>query len=175
MKPLREVAEAYMALSEAQRQLRDGACEDAAGSCHKAMRISRTIPSAEAFDHDGFDAFCHATLSDALGRIEKFDDCLRSADTALRYFNRRGELNQEEGQLWITAVFSRALALEALGSLSEALAEFGKATEMLAERKGDMPRKEVLLAMASERIARLQAQARPEKPSGYRAWWEFWS
>lgn len=175
MKPLREVAEAYMALGDAERQLRDNSYEDAAASCRKAMEVSRTISKEEAFDHAGFDAFCYASLSLALGRLRKFDDCLQAADLALRYFNRRGELNQEDGKLWITAVFSRALALEALGRTSEALGEFRKAGEMLAERKGEMAGSDALRSEADERIAHLEGIVEPGKKAGYKAWWEFWS
>jgi len=175
MKPLREVAEAYMALGEAERQLRDSLYEDAAGNCRKAMEVSRTISPEEAFDHAGFDAFCLASLSLALGRLRKFDECLQVADNALRYFNRRGELNQEDGKLWITAVFSRALALEALGRTSEALGEFRKAGEMLAERNGEMVGKEALKGEVGERIAHLEGVVEPGKKAGYKAWWEFWS
>jgi tetratricopeptide (TPR) repeat protein len=175
MKPLKEVAGSYMALADAQRQLLDGSYEEAAANCRKAMEISRTMPPEEAFDHAGFDAFCHAGLSEALARLRMFDDALLSADIALRHFNRRGELNQDEGKLWIASVFSRALALDGLGRSTEALAEFRKATEMLAERKGVTPGKDVLLAEAAERIAVLGKSANPGKPAGYKAWWEFWS
>lgn len=175
MKPLREVALAYMALAEAERQILDGSNDAAADSCRKAMETSRTIPAEEAFDHEGFDAFCHARLSEALSRLGHFEECLGSADKALYYFNRRGELNQENGKLWITAVFSRALALEALGRNADALAEFRKAGEMLEERKGDMPGKEMLRSIAVSRTIQIQAGLKKEKTSGYKAWWEFWS
>ena len=66
MKPLKEVAGAYLALSEAQRQLVAGAFDEAAANCRKAMEISHTMPPEEAFDHAGFDAFCHAGLAEAL-------------------------------------------------------------------------------------------------------------
>jgi len=164
-----------MALADAQRQLLDGSCEEAAANCRKAMEISRSMPPEEAFDHAGFDAFCHASLSEALARLGIFDEALLSADVALRYFNRRGELNQDEGKLWITSVFSRALALDGLGRGTEALSEFRKASEMVAERKGDTPGKDAILATAAERIAELGKSAKPGKPSGYKAWWEFWS
>ncbi|NTU93300.1 MAG: DUF3856 domain-containing protein [Chlorobiaceae bacterium] len=175
MKPLREVAESYMALADAQRQLREGAYEEAAASCRKAMEVSRTMPPEEAFDHIGFDAFCHAGLAEAQGRLGLFEASLNAADLALRYFNRRGELNQDEGKLWIMAVFSRAMALDGLGRGSDALAEYRKASEMLAERKGEMPGREQLLVEAAKCIAVLERSVKPGKPSGYKAWWEFWS
>ena len=175
MKPLREVAESYMALADAQRQLLEGDYEEAAASCRKAMESSRRMPPEEAFDHDGFDAFCHAGLAEALARLGSNEDALRSADLALKYFNRRGELNQDEGKLWIMAVFSRALALDGLGRSRDAIAEFRKASEMLSERKGETPGKEKLLAEAAGRIAELERSVKPEKPEGYKAWWEFWS
>ena len=175
MKPLREVAESYMALADAQRQLLDGSYEDAAANCRKAMESSRRMPPEEAFDHAGFDAFCHAGLAEALGRVGSYEAALESADLALRYFNRRGELNQDEGKLWIMAVFSRALALDGLGRSRDALAEFRKASEMLGERKGEMPGREALIAEAAGRIAVLERSVKPEKPAGYKAWWEFWS
>jgi tetratricopeptide (TPR) repeat protein len=178
MKPLREVAESYMALADAQRQLREGAYEEAAANCRKAMEVSRTMPPEEAFDHDGFDAFCHAGLAEALCRLRSFDESLNSADRALRYFNRRGELNQDEGKLWIAAVYSRATALDGLGRGQEALAEFRKVSEMIAERKGETPGKEEFLSSAAECIARLERTVKPgssAKPAGYKAWWEFWS
>jgi tetratricopeptide (TPR) repeat protein len=176
MKPLKEVAGAYMALADAQRQLLEGSYEDAAASCRRAMEISRTMPPEEAFDHAGFDAFCHAGLSESLARLRQFDEALLSTDIALRHFNRRGELNQDEGKLWIASVFSRALALDGFGRSAEALAEFRKASEMLAERKGETPGKEALLAEAAERIAELGKSVKPGgKPPGYKAWWEFWS
>ncbi len=175
MKPLREVAESYMALADAQRQLLEGAYEAAAASCRKAMDSSRRMPPEEAFDHAGFDAFCHAGLAEALARLGSNEAALHSADLALNYFNRRGELNQDEGKLWIMAVFSRALALDGLGRGADALKEFRKASEMLAERKGETPAREALLAEAAGRIDALGSLAKPEKPAGYRAWWEFWS
>ncbi|NTU59356.1 MAG: DUF3856 domain-containing protein [Chlorobiaceae bacterium] len=175
MKPLKEVAGAYMALSDAQRQLLAGSYEEAASNCRKAMEISRTMPPEEAFDHAGFDAFCHAGLAEAQARLRMFDDALRSADVALRHFNRRGELNQDEGKLWIASVFSRALALDGLGRGAEALSEFRKASEMIAERKGEMPGRDALLAEATQRMAELGKSAKSGKPEGYKAWWEFWS
>jgi tetratricopeptide (TPR) repeat protein len=175
MKPLREVAGAYLALSGAQHQLVAGEYEEAAANCRKAMEISRTMPPEEAFDHTGFEAFCHAALAEALARLGIWDDALQSADLALRYFNRRGELNQDEGKLWIMAVFSRAMALDGLGRGREALPEFRKASEMLAERKGEMPGRETLAAEAAARISGLERSVKPEKPAGYKAWWEFWS
>jgi len=175
MKPLREVALAYKALSDAERQFHDGAYEAAVESCTKAMDESRTIPTEEAFDHAGFDAFCHAILSAVLGGLGRFEESLVSADTALYYFNRRGELNQEDGKLWIKAVFSRALALEGLGRKGDALAEFRKAGEMLAERKGELQGREELRQLIDERIALLQPAVSANSKPGYKAWWEFWS
>ncbi|MEI8033566.1 MAG: DUF3856 domain-containing protein [Chlorobiaceae bacterium] len=175
MKPLREVAEAYMALAEAERQMLDGAYAEAGESCRRAMALSRTIPYEEAFDHDGFDAFCYASLSSAEGNLGSFEECLASADRALYYFNRRGELNKEDGKLWIKAVFSRAHALDALGRCREALGEFRKAGEMLMERKGELPGKEELRQSIELNIARLEAALPSLTRPGYKAWWEFWS
>ncbi len=175
MKPLKEVAGSYMALADAQRQILEGSYEAAAANCRKAMEISRSMPPEEAFDHAGFDAFCHAGLSEALARQGMFEESLRSADIALRHFNRRGELNQDDGKLWIASVFSRALALDGLGRGGEALSEYRKASEMVLERKGDTPGKEALLATATERIEQLGKLSKSGKPSGYKAWWEFWS
>jgi tetratricopeptide (TPR) repeat protein len=175
MKPLREVAESYMALANAQRQLLEGSYEEAAANCRKAMDVSRTMPPEEAFDHIGFDAFCNAGLAEALARLGLFTESLQSADIALHHFNRRGELNQDEGKLWISAVFSRALAFDGLGRKREALDEYRKASEMVAERKADTPGRETMLAEAAGRIAELERSVKPEKPAGYKAWWEFWS
>lgn len=174
MKPLREVARAYMALSEAERQLGEGSYAEAAASCRSAMESARTIPAEEAFDHEGFDAYCFARLSEALVSQDEFSGGLDAADKALRYFNRRGELNQDEGKLWIAAVFSRAFALEGLGNTDAALAEFRKGGEMVAERKGETPRREWYLAEVSKRTSRPESAEKKGK-EGYRAWWEFWS
>jgi len=174
MKPLKEVAGAYLALSEAQRQLVAGAYDEAAANCRKAMEISHTMPPEEAFDHAGFDAFCHAGLAEALAGLGSFDEALQSADKALYHFNRRGELNQDEGKLWISAVYSRALALDGLGRGSEALPEFKKVVEMIEERKSETPGKERMKEVASERITKIGASNQHKKP-GYKAWWEFWS
>lgn len=174
MKQLKEVAGAYLALSDAQRQLVAGEYDEAVANCRKAMEISHTMPPEEAFDHAGFDAFCHAGLAEALAGLGSFDEALESADKALYHFNRRGELNQDEGKLWISAVYSRALALDGLGRGAEAMPEFKKAVEMIEERKGETPGKERMMEVASDRIAQLGASNQQKKP-GYKAWWEFWS
>ncbi|MBN1929307.1 MAG: tetratricopeptide repeat protein [Chlorobiaceae bacterium] len=174
MKPLKEVAGAYLALSDAQRQLLESNYDDAAANCRKAMEISRTMPPEEAFDHAGFDAFCHAGLAEALAGLGSFDEALRSADKALHHFNRRGELNQDEGKLWISAVYSRALALDGLGRAEEAAPEFRKTIEMIDERKGETPGKERMKEVAAARITKIGASNQHKKP-GYKAWWEFWS
>ncbi|EAT58017.1 DUF3856 domain-containing protein [Chlorobium ferrooxidans] len=175
MKPLQEVAMAYKALSDAERHYLDGAYEAAAESCRKAMEESGKIPDTEAFDHSGFEAFCHASLSAATGRLCRFEESLASADRALYYFNRRGELNQDDGKLWIKAVFSRAIALEGLGRSGEALGEFRKSGEMLAERKGEMPGRDELKQQIDSSIAKLQSSVPSKSKPGYKAWWEFWS
>ncbi|MBV5319475.1 MAG: tetratricopeptide repeat protein [Chlorobium phaeobacteroides] len=175
MKPLREVAQAYMSLSDAGMQLQAGSYRDAAENCRKAMEMSRTISLEEAFDHEGFDAFCFATLSEAFWRLGRFEESLQSAEKALRYFNRRGELNQDEGKLWIAAVFSKAVALQETGSPEDAAGFFRTAGEMIAERKGELPGKEMLLQEIEERLALLEGSLNSKRKSGYKAWWEFWS
>ncbi|WP_076792902.1 DUF3856 domain-containing protein [Chlorobium sp. KB01] len=175
MKPLKEVALAYKALSDAERYYLDGAYEAAAESCRKAMEESGKIPDTEAFDHSGFEAFCHASLSASLGKLGRYQDSLASSDKALYYFNRRGELNQDDGKLWIKAVFSRAIALDGLGRSGEALGEFRKSGEMLAERKGEMPGRDELKQQIDSSIAKLQRSLPFNAKPGYKAWWEFWS
>ncbi len=175
MKPLREVGEAYMALATAERQILDGDFVASAQSSRKAMELSRMIPAEEAFDHHGFDAFCQASLALAEAKSDRFEECREASDSALHYFNRRGELNQEDGKFWIKAVFSRALALDALGQGKEALAEFRKAGEMIAERTGELPGKEEMQRTAQHAISRLESLYPGAKKPGYKAWWEFWS
>jgi len=174
MKPLKQVAQAYMALSEGEKKRQEGAFEEAASEYRCAMECSRTIPKEEVFDHGGFDALCHAGLSGALGKLDQYEESLVSAEIALRYFNRRGELNQDEGKQWITAVVSRALALARTGRSGEALNAFRMAGEMVAERKGELPDKETLQKMIGDNIAMLQTSM-PEDSAKRKAWWEFWS
>lgn len=174
MKPLKQVAQAYMALSEGEKGLQGGAFEDAVSEYQKAMTFTRAIPEEEVFDHDGFDALCHAGLAGALGKLDRYEESLASADKALRYFSRRGELHQDEGKQWITAVVSRALALARIGRTEEALEAFRVAGEMVAERKGELPGKEELQKMVAANIAMLQTSM-PKDKAKRKAWWEFWS
>ena len=175
MKPLVQVGQAYMALSEGEENLRKGLFEEAAASYSRAMIVSRTIPEDEAYDHQGFDALCHTGLSGALVKLEQFKEALASADIAMHYFNRRGELNQDEGKHWINAVRSRAAALEGTGRPEESLKAYQMVSEMIAERKGEMPDKEEQLSIIGEHISRLKSAVSGKKPAGYKAWWEFWS
>lgn len=178
MKPLIQVGQAYMALSQGEQKRQAALFDEAVESYNRAMQVSRTIPEEEAFDYSGFDALCHAGLSCSLVKLGRYSEALGSAEIALRYFNRRGELNQDEGKQWIAVVVSRAFALDELGRSKEALAEFRKAGEMIAERKGELPDKEELQRLIEEHIVKLQAAetALPDKKqTGYKAWWEFWS
>ena len=173
MKP---VGQAYMALSEGEKKLREGLFEEAAASYKRAMIVSRTIPEDEAYDHQGFDALCHTGLSGAMVELEQYTEALASADIALHYFNRRGELNQDEGKHWIAAVRNRAAALAGTGRPEEALQAYRMVTEMIAERKAETPDREELLRMIEQHIAKLQTAMPDKKPvRGYKAWWEFWS
>ncbi len=104
MKPLIQVGQSYLALSQGEQQLQDARYEEAAASYKRALEVSRTIPEEEAFDYDGFDALCHTGLSGAYIKLERYAEALQSADIGLRYFNRRGELQQDEGKQWIAAV-----------------------------------------------------------------------
>ena len=174
MKPLKQVAQAYMALSEGEKRLQEEAFEEAVSEYQKAMALTRTVPEEEVFDHDGFDALCHAGLSGAFAKLGRYEECLLSADNALRYFNRRGELHQDEGKQWITAVVSRALALARTGRSGDALNAFRMAGEMIAERKGEVHDKEKLQKMIADNIAMLQTSM-PEDTAKRKAWWEFWS
>lgn len=175
MKPLREVAESYLALDEADRHFKSMAYDEALAACGNAMEAARRIPEAEAFDHDGFDAYSQAIMAASQARLGRFDEALGSADLSLRYFNRRGELNQDEGRLWITAVYGRALALDGLGRADEALGALRTCVEMIDERKGEMAGSDEMRADCAKRADRLEAVSSPGKRPGYRAWWEFWS
>ncbi len=175
MKPLKQVGQSYLALSDGERQLQEGLFEESATSYRRAMVVARTIPQEEAFDYDGFDAIAHTGLSGALVMFERYADALHSSDIALRYFNRRGELHQEEGKQWIAAVHNRAAALEGAGRLEEALITYRIVGEMIAERKGDLKNKEELQSSIQQKIKNLEAALPAKKPAGYKAWWEFWS
>lgn len=176
MKPLREVAQSYMALAEAERQIDEGLYGEAADSCRKAMDASRTIPAEEAFDYAGFDAFCHARLSEALRKLGRYDEALAASETSLQYFNRRGELNREDGKLWIAAVLSRGVALQEKGLAEEGGKALAMAREMIEERKEELPGKEEMLGEIDKRLASRAGKAgQQSKNPGYKAWWEFWS
>jgi tetratricopeptide (TPR) repeat protein len=175
MKPLIQVGHSYLALSQGERQLRDALYEEAAESYKRALEVSRSIPEEEAFDYEGFDALCHTGLSGAYVKLGRYAEAFQSAEIGLRYFNRRGELHQDEGKQWIAVVLNRAQALDGTGRTEEALKAFQITSEMIAERKGELPGKEDLQRLIEERIATLQALMADKKPAGYKAWWEFWS
>ena len=175
MKPLKQVGYSYLALSEGEQQVQQGFFEDAVASYKKAMEISRTIPKDEAFDYDGFDAIAHTGLSGSLVKLGKYADGLHSAEIALRYFNRRGELHQDEGKQWIEAVYNRAVALEGIGRVEEALKAYRIVGEMIAERKGDLENKQERQQRIERHIKKLQDVVPDKKPAVYKAWWEFWS
>ena len=175
MKPLLEVGQAYLALSEGEENLRKGLFEEAAASYNRAMIVSRTIPEDEAYDHQGFDALCHTGLSGAMVSLWHFKEALASADIAMHYFNRRGELNQDEGKHWINAVRYRAAALEGTGRPDEALKAYRMVSEMIAERKAEIPGREEQIRIIAQHISRLKGAQSGKKPASYKAWWEFWS
>lgn len=175
MKPLIQVGHSYLALSQGEQQLRDALFEEAAESYKRALEVSRSIPKEEAFDYDWFDALCHTGLSGAYVKLGLYAEALNSVEIGLRYFNRRGELHQDEGKQWIAAVYNRAQALDGIGQTEEALRGYRIAGEMIAERKGDLPGKEELQRIIDEHVAKLQFLTADKKPAGYKAWWEFWS
>jgi len=175
MKPLKQVGQSYLALSEGERQLQQNLVDEAAATYRRAIEVSRTIPQDEAFDYDGFDAIAHAGLSCALVKLGRYAETLASTEIALRYFNRRGELNQDEGKQWIDVVGNRAIALEGVGRADEALKAFRLVGEMIAERKGGLPNKEEQQQSIAYAIKRLEAVVPGKKPADYKAWWEFWA
>ncbi|MEI6638315.1 MAG: DUF3856 domain-containing protein [Chlorobium sp.] len=175
MKPLKQVGQSYLALIDGERQLQQSLFEDAAATYRRAMEVSRTIPQDEAFDYDGFDAIAHTGLSCALVKLERYPETLESTEIALRYFNRRGELNQDEGKQWIDAVYSRAVALDGVGRFDESLKAFRMVGEMIAERKGDMKNKEELQQAVVQFINKVESALSGKKPADYKAWWEFWA
>jgi len=175
MKPLKQVGQSYLALSEGERQLEQGLFEEAAATYRGAMQVSRTIPQDEAFDYEGFDAIAHTGLSCALVKMGRYPETLDSVEIALTYFNRRGELNQDEGKQWVDAVYNRAAALEGVGRLEEALKAFRIVSEMIAERKGELKNREELLQSVVQSIKRVETALPGKKPADYKAWWEFWA
>ena len=175
MKPLIQVGHSYLALSQGEQQLRDALYEEAAESYNRALDVSRSIPKEEAFDYDGFDALCHTGLSGAYVKLGRYAEALHSAEIGLRYFNRRGELHQDEGKQWIEAVLNRASALEGIGRFEEALNAFRTVGEMMSERKGELRNKERQQRIIEQHIKKLEAVLPDKKPAGYKAWWEFWS
>ncbi|MFZ4524758.1 MAG: tetratricopeptide repeat protein [Chlorobium sp.] len=175
MKPLIEVGHSYLALSQGEQQLVDALYEEAAESYKRALELSRSIPKEEAFDYEGFDALCHTGLSGAYVKLGRYVEALHSAEIGLRYFNRRGELHQDEGRQWIAAVLNRAQAFDGIGQSEEALKAYSIAGEMIAERKGELPGKEELQRLIDDHVAKLKPLMADINPAGYKAWWEFWS
>ena len=175
MKPLVQVGHSYLALSQGEQQLHDSLYEEAAESYKRALEVSMSIPEEEAFDYEGFDALCHTGLSGAYVKLGRYAEALQSAEIGLRYFNRRGELHQDEGKQWIAAVLNRAQALEGTGRTEDALKAYQITSEMIAERKGELPGKEDLQRLIEERVSKLQLLTAEKKPASYKAWWEFWS
>lgn len=174
MKPLKQVAQAYLAVREADGKLQAGEPDAAAGEYRRAMELTRTIPQEEVFEHDGFDAMCNAGLAEALAALGEYPAALEAADGALRYFGRRGELHQEEGKRWIAAVLARGLALARIDRAHDALKAFETAREMISERKGELPGKDEMLAKIEENVALLR-RTMPDEQPGRKGWWEFWS
>ncbi len=175
MKPLKQVGQSYLALSEGEAQFQQALFEQAAATFRRAMVVSRTIPQDEAFDYDGFDAIAHTGLSNALVKLGRYPEALESVDIALRYFNRRGELNQNEGKQWIDVVRNRALALEGVGRFEESLKTFLVVREMIAERKGELKNKAEMQQAVAQSITRVETALQGKKPADYKAWWEFWA
>lgn len=176
MKPLKQVGQSYQALAEGDRFLLESRFEEALASFQRAMEVTRTIPAEEAFDHAGFDAIAQTGRSEALVGLGRFQDALASIDVAQHYFNRRGELNQEEGVKWIEVVCSKAVALEGVGRTADALGAAKMAAEMIGERKAEYRDRASRLASLSDQIARLESKQEPAtRRAGYKAWWEFWA
>lgn len=175
MKPLKQIAESYLLLSKGEEQIANQAFSEAEESYRQAMSTVRTIPAEEAFDYDGFDAIAHAGLSSALIGLARYDEALASVTEALRYFNRRGDLHSAEGSLWITVVCNKARVLETLGRNDEALKQYQMAREMIAEKKGEIKQRELLMQFIEEGLQRLEVVKPSTAKQGYKAWWEFWS
>ncbi|MEI7696405.1 MAG: DUF3856 domain-containing protein [Chlorobium sp.] len=175
MKPLQQVGQAYLALSEGERQFQQALFEEAAATYRRAMEVSRTIPQEEAFDYEGFDAIAHTGLSGALVKLGHYAQALDSTDIALRYFNRRGELHKDEGREWIDAVHHRAAGLEGIGQSEESLKAYRMVSEMLLEKKGELKNREEQLQRVGNSIRRLETAMQGIKPADYKAWWEFWA
>jgi len=121
------------------------------------------------------DGLCYAALASAQAGMAEYVECLHSAERALRYFNRRGELQKDEGKQWISVVFSRGIALQETGALEDAAKTLGMAREMIAERKGELPGREEMLREIAERLSVSGGLSKSAQKPGYRAWWEFWS
>ncbi|MEC9486958.1 MAG: DUF3856 domain-containing protein [Prosthecochloris sp.] len=174
MKPLKQVAQAYMSVSRGEALLQEGKPEQALQEYRHAMEVTRTIPAEEVFDHDGFDALCNAGLADAFRLLGRHQESLEAAEQALGYFSRRGELHEDEGRQWITAVICRAAALGRTSRQADALKVFEMAEEMLEEKKGEMADREERLEMVRSSIATLRSSV-PGNRENRKAWWEFWS
>ncbi len=175
MKPLQQVGQAYLALSEGERQFHQALYDESVATYRRAMDISRTIPQDEAFDYDGFDAIAHTGLSGALVELGRYAQALDSTDIALRYFNRRGELHKDEGRQWIEAVHHRAAALEGVGRSEESLKAYCMVSEMILEKKGELKNREEQQHAVGRAIKRLETAMHAKKPVDYKAWWEFWA
>jgi hypothetical protein len=81
--------------------------EGSVRSYEKALELSRSLPSDEPFDHFGFEASCYAGLSGALGRLGRHRESLATAEAALAFFDRCGEMYPVEAGKWLMAVVKR--------------------------------------------------------------------
>ena len=168
MKTEEKVINALISLKEGDRFFNEDNYEKSIASYEKALKLSKSIPANELFDHPGFEASCQAGLSGSFGRLGRHQESLQASEAALVFYDRFGDMYLAETGKWMMATVNKGSALAMLGNLKEALEIFNHAKEMLSKRNMNTLENQVWIQMLDQNFETVKDLLKNAKKS----WWK---
>ena len=158
MKTSHVISDALKALKDGDRLFQQGNCEGSVQNYNKALTLSKSLPGEVEFDHQSFEASCHAGLSAAYGRLGKHLDSFAAANKALCFYDTFGEQYPEQTGRWLKSTVNQGVALAHLGVFTEALNSFQRAKELFMNKTLGTPENNQWVAVVDENIAALKTR-----------------
>lgn len=152
-----KVREALKSWKEGDLKFGSGDFEGSVRSYTRALDVAKSLPNDEPFNHLGFAASCTAGLSGALGRLDRHQESLAAAESALSIFDRHGTMHTTEVGKWMMAIVNKGTALVMLGRPREALDTFRRAKKMFSDLGMDIYENKQWIAMVDQNISTVEA------------------